>query len=37
MAFIFFQVWNFPVDSRFFVTACAFSGKKDWEQGFPIT
>jgi len=36
MAFIFFQVWKFPVDSRFYVTASAFSGKHGWERGFPI-
>jgi hypothetical protein len=36
MAFIFFQVWKFPVDSRFYVTAASFSGKHEWEKGFPI-
>ena len=37
MAFIFFQVWRFPVDWRFFVKAAAFGDKKsDWEHGVPI-
>lgn len=36
MAFIFFRVWKFPADTRLYVTAAAFSGKKRWEQGFPI-
>lgn len=36
MAYIFFQVWKFPVDSRFYVTAAAFGGKYRWEQGYPI-
>lgn len=37
MAFIFFQVWRFPVDWRFFVKAAAFGDKKtDWEWGTPI-
>ena len=36
MAFIFFQVWRFPVDWRFYVKAGAFSGKKSWENGLPI-
>ena len=33
-AFIFFQVWRFPLDSRFYVTAAAFGDKKsNWECG----
>jgi hypothetical protein len=37
MAFIFFQVWRFPVEWRFFVKAAAFGDKKtDWENGLPI-
>ena len=37
MAFIFFQVWRFPVDWRFFVTVAAFGDKQtDWEYGKPI-
>jgi hypothetical protein len=36
MAYIFFQVWKFPVDSRFYVTAAAFNGKHEWERGHPI-
>ena len=37
MAFIFFQVWNFPVDWRFFVEAAAFGEKKmAWEREMPI-
>jgi len=35
-AFIFFKVWNFPVDWRFFLTAAAFSGKFKWEKGVPV-
>jgi hypothetical protein len=37
MAFIFFQVWRFPVDWRFYVKAAAFGDKKtDWEDGTPL-
>jgi hypothetical protein len=36
MAFIFFQVWKFPVDSRLFVTSASFNGKHEWEQGLAI-
>jgi hypothetical protein len=37
MAFIFFQVWRFPVDWRFYVKAAAFGDKKtNWEQGTPL-
>ncbi len=37
MAFIFFQVWKFPVDWRFFMTAAAFGDKEtDWEDGTPL-
>ena len=37
MAFIFFQVWRFPVDWQFFVRAAAFGDKvTDWENGTPM-
>lgn len=37
MAFIFFQIWKFPVDWRFYVKAAAFGDKKtNWEWGEPI-
>lgn len=37
MAFIFFQVWRFPVDWTFYVKAAAFRDKKtDWEDGTPF-
>ena len=37
MAFIFFQIWRFPVDWRFFVTAGTFCDQKtDWEDFAPI-
>jgi hypothetical protein len=37
MAFIFFQVWRFPLNWRFFVTADAFGDKEsDWERGVPF-
>jgi hypothetical protein len=36
MAFIFFQIWKFPVDWRFYVTAAAFGQQTDWERGTPI-
>jgi hypothetical protein len=37
MAFIFFQVWRFPVDWRFYLKAAAFGDKKtNWENGAPI-
>lgn len=37
MAFIFFQVWRFPVDWRFYVKADAFGDKKtEWEDGAPF-
>lgn len=37
MAFIFFQVWRFPVDWQFYVKAAAFGDKKtDWEWGTPV-
>lgn len=38
MAFIFFQLWKFPVGARFYVTAAAFGGPRScqWEQGTPI-
>ena len=35
-AFVFFQVWKFPVDWRFYVTAKAFSGKFKWESGVSV-
>lgn len=37
MAFIFFQIWKFPVDWRFYVKAAPFGSKKsNWEQGTPL-
>ena len=36
MAYVFFNVWKFPVDWRFYVTAAAFYKKTKWEKGFPI-
>lgn len=36
MAFIFFDVWRFPVDWRFYVSAAAFGGNHRWEQGAPV-
>ena len=37
MAYIFFQVWRFPVDWQFFVRAAAFGDKpSDWENGTPL-
>lgn len=36
MAFIFFQVWRFPLDWRFFVKAAAFGKDVRWENGEPI-
>jgi hypothetical protein len=36
MAYVWFHVWKFPVDWRFYVTAAAFVQKTTWEQGFPI-
>jgi hypothetical protein len=37
MAFIFYQVWRFPVHWQFFVTAGAFGDKEtDWESGTPM-
>ena len=35
-AYIFFDLWRFPVDSRLYVTAAAFRGKKRWERNVPI-
>ncbi len=35
-AYVFFQVWKFLVDWRFYVTAAAFFDRTDWEKGFPI-
>lgn len=36
MAFVLFQVWKFPVESRFWVKAAAFKDNSDWEWGVPI-
>ena len=33
MAFIFFQVWKFPVDWRWYITSAAFHAKHRFEQG----
>lgn len=36
MAFIFFHVWKFPIDSRFYVSSAAFNGMHSWEKAVPI-
>ncbi len=36
MAYILFDLWRFPVDSRFYVTAASFNGEHEWEQGVAI-
>ncbi len=36
MAFIWFDVWRFPVDWRFFVTAAAFHEHTEWESDWPL-
>ncbi len=36
MAFIWFDVWKFPVDWRFFVTAAAFHEDTEWESDWPL-
>lgn len=36
MVFVWFSVWRFPVDWTFFVTASAFHGVTDWENGVPL-
>jgi hypothetical protein len=36
MAFIWFAVWKFPVDWRFFVTAAAFHEDTEWESDWPL-
>ena len=35
-AYIFYQVWKFPIDWTFYVTSAAFGGKHTWEQGMPV-
>lgn len=37
MAFVFFQVWNFPLDWRFFVNSSSFGDPlHEWEIGTPL-
>jgi len=36
MAYVWFNVWKFPVDWRFYVTAGAFYAERSWEEGVPI-
>ena len=36
MAFVWFQIWRFPVDWRFFVTAAAFHESTNWEREWPL-
>ncbi len=36
LAFIWFDVWKFPVDYRFFVTAAAFHEDTNWESDRPL-
>ena len=35
-AFVFFQVWSLPVDSRLYVSAASFSGEHEWERGTAV-
>ena len=35
-AFVFFRVWKFPVDWRFFVSASSFHDGIHWERGLPL-
>ena len=37
MAYVWFNVWHFPVDWRFFVKAAAFFEDTDWERGFRLS
>ena len=36
MAFVWFFVWKFPVDWRFYVTSSSFHDGVSWEHGIPI-
>jgi hypothetical protein len=36
MAFIFFTIWRFPIDWRFYVTAAAFGDGPTFESGLPL-
>jgi hypothetical protein len=36
MAYVWFDVWRFPADWRFFVKAGTFNVNTDWELGFPL-
>lgn len=36
MAFVFFHIWKFPIDWRFFVKSAAFGKKAEWEWDVPI-
>jgi hypothetical protein len=36
MAYVWFNVWKFPVDWRFYVTASSFHDGIAWEKGVPI-
>lgn len=36
MAFVWFDVWKFPVDWRFYVKASAFHEDTDWEDDHPL-
>ncbi|QDT48931.1 hypothetical protein Pan258_29780 [Symmachiella dynata] len=35
-AFIFHQVWKFPIDWTFYVRSALFGGKHRWEKGVPV-
>ncbi len=35
-AFLFFRVWEMPVDARLYVSSAAFGGKHVWERGVPL-
>lgn len=36
MAYVWFMVWNYPLEWRLYVKAGAFSGKHQWENDLPI-
>jgi hypothetical protein len=35
MAYIFFKLWNCPVDMPIYIRASDFEGKHSWEDSFP--
>jgi hypothetical protein len=36
LAYLFFDLWNLPVDVRFYVKAGTFDGRKTWEDWHPV-